>query len=324
MATLTLTEKEPAPPKADFGFEIDFQRGVGPASRVFSATHDFIKACEALDDELVQSIDSNIETILVLEDIQAGSIKTWLRNSLAATEDDALKTMDWKPLVGKYLVRAKYAVIRWIDDDSHPRSLPDLRREIQQIAAETDVRHLPDYAPPSPTALVAAVRGFQSVKDRLVPGDKATLLTDEGNLEFNLSVTLPIEDIEALAVARIIEIPASEMILPVKKPDYLGDSKWELRFGKRNVSAKLEDAAWLRRFQNRQEDVRPGDAIRCIVKIEHLYGFDNELLTERYTVLEVLEVMVNRFQILELPYDDGIDIQGEPKGDDDDNTPSSP
>ena len=55
----------PAPPRADFAFEIDFQRGVGPASRVFSATHDFIRACEALDAELIQSIDSSIETVLV-------------------------------------------------------------------------------------------------------------------------------------------------------------------------------------------------------------------------------------------------------------------
>lgn len=303
MATLTLTDGAPEPPSADFGFEIDFQRGVGPASRVFTATHDFIRACEALDDELVKSIDHSIETVLILEDIESGSIKTWLRNALVATEDDALKTLDWKPLVGKYLVRAKYAVIRWIDDDTAPRSLPALSREIQQIAAETDVRHLPDYSAPSPAALVAAVRDFQAVKERLLPGDKAKLLSSEGELEFNLSVKLPIEDIEALAVARTIENPPSEMILPVKKPDYLGDSRWDLRHGKRNISAKIEDQDWLRRFQNRQEDVRPGDALRCMVKVELLYGFDNELLSERYTVLEVLEVLVNRVEILGLPFD---------------------
>jgi hypothetical protein len=115
----TLAGGRPVPTKPDFAFEIDFQRGVGPASRVFTATHDFIKACEALDVELVRSIDLNIETILVLEDIQAGSIKAFFRNVLSATEDDALKKLDWKPLVGKYLVRAKYAILRWIDDESH-------------------------------------------------------------------------------------------------------------------------------------------------------------------------------------------------------------
>lgn len=302
MATVTLTDREPKAPRADFGFEIDFQRGVGPASRVFTATRDFIKVCEALDDELVRSIDSSIETVLVLEDIEAGSIKTWLRNVLAATEDDALKTMDWKPLVGKYLVRAKYAVIRWIDNDDVPRSLPELRRELQQIASDTDVRHLPDYTPPSPGALVTAIKGFQSVKDQLLPGDRAMLLSSEGDMPFDLTVTLNIDDIEALAVARAITVPPAEMILPVKKPDYLGASQWELRHGRRNISAKIEDEDWLRRFQKRQEDVRPGDALRCLVEIEYLYGFDNELLTERYTVSQVLEVLVNRFELLELPF----------------------
>jgi len=304
MATLTLSELEPPTPRADFGFEIDFQRGVGPASRVFTATHDFIKACEALDHELVKSIDSSIETVLILEDIEAGSIKTWLRNSLTAADDDALKTLDWKPLVGKYLVRAKYAVIRWIDDDTFPRSLPDLRREIQQIASETDVRHLPDYTAPSPGALIKAVHDFQSVKNRLLPGDRATMLTNEGNIEFNLSMMLDVDDIEALAVAQTIKNPPAEMILPVKKPDYLGDSKWELRHGRRNISAKIEHQEWLKQFQNRQVDVRPGDALRCTVEIEIMYGFDNELVAERYTVIEVKEVLVNRFQIFDLPFDD--------------------
>ncbi len=304
MAELTLTDKEPAAPRADFGFEIDFERGVGPASRVFTATRDFIKVCEALDRELVRSIDSSIETILVLEDIETGSIKTWLRNALVATEDDALKTLDWKPLVGKYLVRAKYAVIRWIDEDSAPRSLPALRRELQQIAQETDVRHLPDYTPPSPGALIEAIKGFQGVKDSLLPGDSAKLLSHDGDIPFDLTVQLDIEDIEAMAVARSITVPPAEMILPVKKPDYLGNSQWELRHGKRNISARLEDQVWLRRFQSRQEDVRPGDALRCILQIEYNYGFDNELVSERYTVLEVLEVLVNRVEFLDLPFDD--------------------
>lgn len=305
MATLTLTDVEPKPPRADFGFEIDFQRGVGPASRVFTATHDFIKACEALDKELVRSIDSSIETILVLEDIQTGSIKTWLRNVVTSADDEALKRLDWKPLVGEYLVRAKYAVIRWIDDEETPRRLPDLRREIQKIAEETDVRHLPDYTAPSPSALVQAIEDFQGVKENLLPGDHAKMLTPDGAIEFNLSVVLPIEDIQQLAVARTITNPPAEMILPVKKPDYLGDSKWDLRHGKRNISAKIEDESWLRRFQSRQVDVRPGDALRCRVEIANLYGFDNELLTEKYTVLEVLEVLVNRVETLDLPFDTG-------------------
>ncbi|WP_419253539.1 hypothetical protein ACN2C6_18285 [Caulobacter sp. ErkDOM-YI] len=301
-ANVTLSSKRPAPPKADFAFEIDFKRGEGSASRVFAATHDFIKACERIDKELLTSISSGIETVMVLEDIQVGSIKTWLRNALVATDDQALKDLDWKPLVGKYLVRAKYAIIRWVDDDTVPKSLPDLARELQGIAAETDVRHLPDYRAPGPKALIEAVRDFQGVKDHLLPTDRAIYITGEGDrVEMNLSMRWDIEDIEAMAVKQTLEFPVATMILAVKKPDYLGDSKWELRHGKRTVSARIEDVEWLKRFQARQEDVRPGDALKCDVRIEHLYGHDNELLTERYTILKVYEVLVDSYSQLNLP-----------------------
>src|SRR5450759_5586594 len=101
-AEVTLTRRRPEPPAADFAFEIDFKRGEGSPSRVFLAINDFIRGCEQIDAERAHTIDNNIETVLVLEDIEAGSIKVWLRNALHAVEDDALKTIDWKPAVGKY------------------------------------------------------------------------------------------------------------------------------------------------------------------------------------------------------------------------------
>jgi hypothetical protein len=101
--------------------------------------------------------------------------------------------------------------------------------------------------------------------------------------------------IEGMAVRETVTFPAAPMILAVKKPDYLGDSKWDLRHGKRPISAKIEDTAWLKRFQSREVDVRPGDALRCEVQIEYLYGHDNELLTERYTLVRVIEVLENRY-----------------------------
>jgi hypothetical protein len=297
IAEITLTTHRPEPSRADFAFEIEFQRGEGSASRVFLAINDFIEGCERIDTELASTIDAHIETVMVLEDIEAGSIRALLRNVLRSADDEALKKLDWKPAVGKYLVKAKYAIIRWIDDDSTPRNLPALAKEIQTIATETDVRHLPDYRAPSPGALLDAVRDFQRVKERLTPGDRALYIPAEGEpVEMNLSIRLNIDDIEAMAVKETMIFPVAPMILAVKKPDYLGDSKWELRHGKRTITAKIEDMAWLKRFQRREIDVRPGDALKCEVRIEHLYGHDNELLSERYTIVRVLDVLADSYR----------------------------
>jgi hypothetical protein len=295
-ADITLTTKAPGPPKADFAFEVDFKRGEGSPSRVFLAIHEFIQSCERIDGALVGSIDSGIDTVMVLEDIQAGSIKAFFRNALKATDDEAIKKLDWKVAVGNFLVKAKYAILRWADDESGRKTLPDLAKEIQNLASETEVRHLPAYAPPSPRALIDAVRDFQRVKEHLLEGDRAFFTSEAGDIEMSLRTRWDVETLEQMAVKEIIKPPAAPMVMVVKKPDYLGTSKWEFRHGAHSVAAKIEDAGWLRSFQNRGVDVRPGDALRCLVQIEHLYGHDNELLNERYTILRVIEVLVDRYK----------------------------
>ncbi len=84
--------------KADYCIEIDFEKSSKNPSRVFHTMYELIETFEFADRSLVQSIDSKIEPILMLEDIEIESIKTWLRNILTAIDDDALKNMDWRPI----------------------------------------------------------------------------------------------------------------------------------------------------------------------------------------------------------------------------------
>ena len=62
----------------------------------------------------------------------------------------------------------------------------------------------------------------------------------------------------------------------------------------------IEDAVWLANFQRRQIDVRPGDALKCLVTVEHNYGYDNELISESHTITKVEAVLENEFDQSEL------------------------
>jgi len=299
MVELTLTTRRPAEPMADadFAFYVDFKKGEGPASRVFAASHEFIRACEQLDRELVTSIDASIETVMVLEDVESRSLKVWLRNTLRAVDDQALKDIDWRPLVGGYLVQAKYIILRWMDGNEAPRSLSELGREIQKTATENDVRHIPDYAPVSPSALIDAIRGFERVKGHLVEGDEASMFMPDGNnIDFNLSTRLDVDEIEDMATKEVKVHSVSPIVMVVRKPDYLGTSMWDLRHDKRALSVKIEDDKWLREFQNRRVDVRPGHALRCAIRIETMYDYDNKPINKKYYVEKVMEVVENQYE----------------------------
>ncbi len=180
MAQIKITDTPPEEPEADFALVIDFKKGESSPTRVFSSATNFIEAFQSIDRILVKSVDSSITPVMMLEDVELGSLKIWLKNSLNSTDDQALKELDWRPAVGKYLVRAKYMILSWIDDDAVPKSLPELRKNLTQLASETDVRRLPDYAPPDPEGLINAAQQIQTAKDILGEKDRVTRPPDPG------------------------------------------------------------------------------------------------------------------------------------------------
>jgi hypothetical protein len=117
---------------ADFAIQIGFQRASSDPTRVFRAMIGLIDACQYLDRELAHTIDVSLTPVLILEDIEAGSIKTWLRAIIESTDDNALKSGDWKKVVGIYLYKAKYATIRFLDKKTQISS----RAEFGQLEAE--------------------------------------------------------------------------------------------------------------------------------------------------------------------------------------------
>lgn len=295
-STVNLSTKPPTEPDgADFALYFEFVKGSGDPGRVFRAADQTIRAFKLLDHAFCASVDSNIETVMVLEEIEAGSLKVWLRNILTSTDDQALKGLDWRPAIGKYLVRAKYVYLRWANREGLDGSLTALGREIQQIAQETDVKHLPDYAPPPAGELIEATRTLDEARGMLISGDSMKYIS-EGNpdIDFNLSIQWNLAELEDLSVKETTTLDNIQMNLIVKKPDYLGVSKWDVRHGTKAISAKIEDGDWLTQFQSRQIDIRPGDALKCKVTIEHRYGYDNELISEKYVITEVLEVLENK------------------------------
>ena len=78
------------------------------------------------------------------------------------------------------------------------------------------------------------------------------------------------------------------MILKIKKPDYLGDSKWQFKHGKKTMEMKILDDAWLNRFRMKQVTIAPGDSLRAIVKSEVKYDFSNDVISEKHEILKML------------------------------------
>jgi hypothetical protein len=279
--------------KADFGIEVKFVPGTPDPSRVFRSMTALIESFQSFDKELVQSIDSSIEPILLLEDIETGSIKTWLRNALTSIDDSALKDGDWKKIVGAYLLKAKFIVIKKLEgktEISNREDIKEIENDILEAAIATDIQRIPTYRP-IPEVKIAEIIGNVGVAlSNLIQTDSAKLITSDGDAAFNLSLKVSLDSLRELLVKESVSND-STLILKVKRPDYLGDSMWDFKLGDHPLQAKILDREWLKRFQERHVDVRPGDALRAIIRQTIHYGFDAEIVYQQNEILKVLDVI---------------------------------
>lgn len=164
-------------PQTDYCLEVNFKKGTESPSRVFRAIHEMIDAFQVLDEHLVRSIDIRIEPVLLLEDIESGSVRTWIATRLNAIPDDAIYHLDWKRLVGYYLVRGKYRIINFLEGITtitNIDQIKSLQDDLCSLAEETGVRMLPDYKPIEPRLLLGDISNIASGLSHLSADDKAS------------------------------------------------------------------------------------------------------------------------------------------------------
>lgn len=283
--------------KADFCIEIDFDKSSSNPQRIFQVTADLIGAFQEFDRAATRSIDAKIEPILMLEDVQIGSLKTWLSNVLKGIPDDALKDLSWKKLIGHYLIKTKYIVVKFLEgktEISDGQEIIDVKHEIVKAAAETGVDKYPYYTPLNHQSLVKALSDITNAVQKLEPTDVAKFISDEGTATFNGIIYLSPAGLEDLLVRETFE-STSTMILTVKKPDYLGESMWDFKHGNHPIKAKILSQEWLTSFKDRHVIIQPGDALKVKIKTIVKYGFDNSVVDTSYEIIEVIEIIRGSF-----------------------------
>lgn len=282
--------------EGDIELKIDFIEDEGSPARVFEIAAQIIRSFEDLDRALITSVDSTISTMLVLEDVEKSSLKVVLRNILRQVDDQALKELDWKPLVGQYLVKAKQITVQWLDRKiAHDEvaGIEDLTERLQQLAADTDVRHIPDYPRLNSARIAQPLDEFQRAKAMLKPGEGLTITLDRQEYELDITSTwFPSEHMSEIKGDRILS-NNSDMLLVIKKPDFLGKSQWSFRHGKANFAAPITDEVWLEDFHKGKHPLSPGDALMVRVRFEHVYSEKGDLIESNKEIIKVMDVIKN-------------------------------
>lgn len=277
----------------DFDIRIEFERGTGDPTRVFRTIAGLIESVQKMDSHLAAMLGASVRTSLVLQDVEATSLKARLRSIVEAVPDEPLKQGEVKKIIGHFLLKGKHKILDWcgtrkeISDRAEVKLLED---ELASLAQQTDIKQLPAYAPIGTPSLLSDIAAVNDALAPLEHHDTASLASSSGHSEYNPKLVVSESVIRDIVTSERIA-STGERILKVKKPDYLGTSKWGFRYSGHMIEAKITDVAWLRRFQSKLETVNPGDSLRVMLFEEVSYGYDKEVVHTEYEVKEVLGVI---------------------------------
>jgi hypothetical protein len=246
------------------------------------------RLCEAVEasySALAGSVQVQLETVAVLDELAKQSVSVWLR--VHGSGNGPLAEASHSSLL-KFLARGTLAIIAWMDG-SPTLQLADLQQAIRVLAWGTSITTTAQPVLPSSSELVDAVSSWQKAKTSLNPTDSVRIITNNGSAKLDL--TKSIDEPRALLQSRKLVIHSADVIFVVEMPDYEGSGEWLLKHGGTRTKAVAEPGTLLDKFYRRELDIRPGDALRCKVDIETSYGPDHEVVAERYRIVDIVELL---------------------------------
>lgn len=276
-----------------FVIKIGFAESEGDPARVFHAMGSIIDNIVTIDKSLAGMIDENFTVELLLEDVEKGSLKAILRSVLQNVPDDALSELDVKKIIGHFLVKAKYKIIEWCNETKKLSNIEQVRvleGELITLAEQTRLNHVLGYTPLDTKYLLQQIGNLKRSMEFLEESDSIVFESFLGIVEYDQGFEIDDDLIEEILTREQIASTGTRLV-KVKKPDYLGKSRWVLRYMGRSIEAKFEDESWLHDFQNKKVVLGPGDSLKVILEEIIYYGYDSEIVSAKYAIKQVISVV---------------------------------
>lgn len=280
----------------EYEIKVDFNPENNDPVLIYKAMAASIEYLQKSDDILAKSISKDNKVKISLHRIKEGSLRSFIRSRTECPENELQSQNDEDDLeikVKEYFARGKRVITQGLLDlgsELNEEQLEEIASKVDTIAKETRIAEQPFYILPS----------AGDIKDIAVAAEKTASLMDDNSRILYIgkdeqAVELPkkINLEKNLFNDEMRKILKSErnLILKVKKPDFLGDSRWEMKHGKNRIVCKIVDEGWINRFKNKEVLVFPGDSLECVVEITEEYDELGNLIKSEYQIKEVENVI---------------------------------
>jgi len=265
--------------EGEIALTVDYAAGKASAIAVLSGATQMIAALDALDRALLSSVDTELEPVSILNDVQHSSLKILLARALRRVPDESLASGDWKKWAGSLLVKGKHLLLSRLDADA------------AAIAGAVDAMKddyakapgLVGYHPPTVAQASAALDGVRAARQQLA-GSTVTVQSDLG------AIVLPEVQVQAPPEPAPVEERVTNRgreWLKVRYPDMLGTAQWTVQRAGRSTRVTILHNEWLAAYHRREVQLLPGDALDCDYEESIDYDAEQNELSRTLAIIQV-------------------------------------
>lgn len=271
--------------EGEIALVIKYKPGESHAVDVLQGAIALVDSLDRLDHVLLSSVDTRLEPVSVLNDIEKSSLKLLLARALRSVPDEHLHNPDWKKWIGALLVKGKHLLLQRIDADA-----PELQRAVDQLTE--DYRHAPGlvgYEPPRIADIQGALDDVAKARARF-PRQPVLIQTELGDID--LPETLPAPSMVPIDPDRLTYVVnRGREFFKIKQPDMLGQAQWSVIRNGRAVRVDILHKAWLDEYHGRGKPLLPGDSLECQFEETITYDDQQNEIDRRLAIIEVIRVV---------------------------------
>ncbi len=271
--------------EGEIAIVIKYNAGESSAIDVLQGAMNIINALDGLDKVLLKGVDSNLEPVSILNDVQHSSLKLLLARALKKIPDEHINNLDWKKFVGSLLVNGKHRLISKLEANEQEIStiLDNIGKDYVNIPGSGL-----NYDKPDVKEINKAIKQFKNACSGM-ENQEITIQSELGDIVLKDVEPVNIEagkDVDTQIITNI-----GQEIFKIKAIDMIGKSKWKLLRNKETINVAINDSEWLNEFLNRKYALLPGDSIKCEYKEEIYYDKSHNETNRQLTITKILEII---------------------------------
>lgn len=279
----------------NYSIKFEYTKQIKDPVKLFLNYSKIIDSIKISDIMLAKTINRQVHYSQYLISIENGSFISSIKSLFEYEESESIDNLDDinDENVNNYLSAGNQAIINELESGqiNSEKQITKIRDEINEAAKKNKISNNFNYSPPTIPEIIDVTKSFSDATQEFSDDEKISII-DKNEKIFVIpnNVKVDVSKIEEELIKKFITTNR-QLILKIKKPDYLGDAKWEFKHGNNRIDAKISDKKWLTQFHEKNIPLTPGDSLEVEVQITEEYDKYGNLFKNDYNILRIIDVI---------------------------------